>query len=144
MCLVGGHAGPPLQRVTRVIAIRLALSTTDAQWCHSVTCPVGTHDLCARPRQRLLHHKYCDVVIVTTTDAQIVRPYTGLHVSSLYVLLCQQRTPSDSTLAVRPYRATSCFDPTGTLRLDIIVRPYTNRHVMWWGISVFVTFALDS
>ena len=23
------------------------------------------------------------------------------------------------------------------------MRPYTNRHVMWWGISVFVTFALD-
>ena len=23
-----------------------------------------------------------------------------------------------------------------------IVRPYTNRHVLWWGISVFVTFAL--
>ncbi len=22
-------------------------------WCHSVTCPVGTHDLCVRPRQRL-------------------------------------------------------------------------------------------
>ena len=24
--------------------------------------------------------KYCDVVIVTTTDAQIVRPYTNRHV----------------------------------------------------------------
>ncbi len=66
--------------------------------CHSVTCPVGTHDLCVRPRQRLFRQilqrrdcndngrtdrasvlvkgysvkfgiKYCNVVILTTTDA---------------------------------------------------------------------------
>ncbi len=69
----------------------------------------------------------CPPVLVGTqcvlwADTQ-VRPYSGLHVSSLYVLLCQQRTPSDSTLAVRPY---------------------TNRHVMSWGISVLLRASVVS
>ena len=132
MCLVGGHADPPLQRVTRVIAIRLALSTTDAQWCHSVTCPVGTHDLCVRPCQRLfrqiLRRRDCNdngrtdraslhwvtrVIAIrlalSTTDAQIVRPYTNRHVMSwgISVLLrapvvSQRYVPSRDARSVRP------------------------------------------
>ena len=117
MCLVGGHADPPLQRVTRVIAIRLALSTTDAQWCHSVTCPVGTHDLCVRPCQRLfrqiLRRRDCN------DNGRTDR--ASLHWVTRVIAIRLALSTTDAQ----------------------IVRPYTNRHVMWWGISVFVTFALD-
>ena len=55
-----------------------------------------------------------------TTDAQIVRPYNGLHVSLYY----------NGRTTVRPYnRYSSAGLTTDALRLNTPVRPYNGLHV---------------
>ena len=62
---------------------------------------VGTHDLCVRPRQNhdAVTFDTTDAVSLDTSDAQIVRPYKGLHVKRATRLAL---TGTDAQI-VRPY-----------------------------------------
>ena len=77
---------------------------------------VGTHDLCVRPRQNHDAVTFDTTVTVTfdTTDAQIVRPYTGLHVLLYY----------NGRTTVRPYtRYSSRASPHWTIRPIALMAP---------------------